>query len=512
MRLRPALLIGVSLLSAVPALAQPPQHQRNHSPSGSAAANRAAAKQLVSTQNAPHTLTEALVATYAYNPALLAERARLRSTDEGVPQALAGWRPTVVASGSAGYANGVAISTAGAVTRLGVQTGVGQQTNYTSLNRDLGTAQALLTQPLYTGGRVSASVQRAKNTVFAERANLIGQEETSFSDTVNAYVGVIQARQTEEIQKNNEDVLSQQLQATRDRFRVGEITQTDVAQAEAALASAHATLVTAQGSVLTAEASYIRAIGSAPPRDLAPPQPLKLPVRNGQEAAAMAGDNNPTVIAALFNLAAARDAVDVAFAALLPQLSLQGQAFQQTNPLQPGLNQRGYQITANLSVPLYQGGAEYSAVRAAKQTAAQQESLVADARRTAVQNAVQAWQTLVAALAAVDSSRAAVQANEVALEGIQRQALVGTSTTLDVLIQTQTLLNSRLTLIQNISNSITASYAVASAIGRLTARDLGLPVVFYDDTAYYNAVKNKWFGLSGPPESELFRNVNASPR
>jgi outer membrane protein len=233
-------------------------------------------------------------------------------------------------------------------------------------------------------------------------------------------------------------------------------------------------------------------------------------VRSGQEAAAMAAENNPSVVSALFTLAGARAAVDVAFANLLPQLSLQGQTFQETNPLQRGLNERGYQITANLSVPLYQGGAEYSGVRQARETVTAQERTVADARRAAVQSAVQAWQTLEAALAAADSSRAAVQANEVALQGEQRQALVGTATTLDVLVTQQTLLNARLTLVQNLANIITGSYGVASAIGRLTARDLGLPVVFYDDTAYYNAVKNKWFGLSGPPESRLYRTVSTS--
>ncbi len=129
-----------------------------------------------------------------------------------------------------------------------------------------------------------------------------------------------------------------------------------------------------------------------------------------------------------------------------------------------------------------------------------------------MQNAVQAWQTLEAALAAADSSRAAVQANEVALQGEQRQALVGTATTLDVLVTQQTLLNARLTLVQNLANIVTASYSVASAIGRLTARDLGLPVVFYDDTAYYQAVKNKWFGVSGPPELRLYRTVSTSGR
>jgi outer membrane protein len=496
MRLRPALLIGVSLLSTVPAWAQ----SRRGNDAGGAPGGRAAASRLTSSQNAPRTLAQALIATYANNPALLAERAHLRSVDEGVPQALSGWRPTVIVSGGSGYGDGL------------TREFLGGAWEKARTDRDIATAQATLTQPLYTGGRVDASVQRAKNAVFAERATLIGQEETSFTDTVTAYVGVIQARQVSDIDRNNEQVLAQQLQATQDRFRVGELTQTDVAQAQAALASARATSLTAQGSLLTAEAAYIRAIGSAPPPDLQNPQPLKLPVRTGQQAAMMAGDNNPTVIGSLFNLASARNAVDVSFAALLPQLSLQGQAIQSNNASARSLTTNGYQVVANLSIPLYQGGAEYSAVRQARETVAQQERLVADTRRTAVQNAVQAWQTLEAALAAADSSRAAVQANEVALQGEQRQALVGTATTLDVLVTQQTLLNARLTLVQNLSNIITASYAVASAIGRLTARDLGLPVVFYDDTAYYNAVKNKWFGLSGPPESKLYRAVSASPR
>ncbi|MGH7212933.1 MAG: TolC family protein, partial [Acetobacteraceae bacterium] len=333
-------------------------------------------------------------------------------------------------------------------------------------------------------------VHRANNAVYAERATLINQEETSFTDTVTAYVGVIQDRQILALDRNNEKVLGQQLKATQDRFRVGEITQTDVAQAQAALASATATRITAEGSVQTAEATYLRAVGSAPPADLVPPQPLHLPVRSEQQAATMAGDNNPSVISALFGLAGARNAVDVAFGALLPQVGLQGQAIQSNNASQRSFVQNGYQVLATVSVPLYQGGAEYSAVRQARETVGQESQLVSDARRTAVQNAVQAWETLQAALASAESSRAAVEANRVALEGTERQALVGTATTLDVLITQQTLLNSQISLVQNLASIVTASYAVASAIGRLTARDLALPVNFYNDTAYYEAVKN----------------------
>lgn len=487
MGLRRCLLFGVAaLLAAEPALAQqqrPPA--RGTTPRANAVAKAAAL---------PRTLQEALVATYSYNPALLAARASLRATDEGVPQALAGWRPTVIVAGSAGYGDGISRQYLASTGWLKAQT-----------DRDIATAQATVTQPLYTGGRVGASVHRAKNAVYAARANLVSQEETAFGNTVNAYVGVIEARQLLAIQINNEQVLRQQLQATQDRFRVGEVTQTDVAQSQAALASATASRLSAEGSLNTAIASYIEAVGSAPAPDLVPPQPLKLPVRTQQEAATMASDNNPSVIAALFTLAGGKNAVDVAFGALLPQVSLQGQTFQSNNASGRSVNSNGYQVIANVSVPLYQGGSEYSAVRQARETVQQDARLVGDARRTAVQNAVSAWETLQSAQAAAQSSRVAIQAGVVAVEGVERQALVGTATTLDVLTQQQDLLNARITLVQNLSQVVSSSYSVASAVGRLTARDLGLPVALYDETAYYESVKNKWWGVGVPNEETFYR-------
>ena len=149
----------------------------------------------------------------------------------------------------------------------------------------------------------------------------------------------------------------------------------------------------------------------------------------------------------------------------------------------------------NLAIPLYQGGTEYAAVRQAKQLAEQAQRLVDDARRTAVQNAVQSWETLVAARAAADSTRAQIRANEIALEGVEREAIVGSRTTLDVLNAQQLLLTSRTTLVQNLAQLVNASYGVAAAIGRLTALDMHLHVPLYDETAYYNAVKDKWVGL-----------------
>ena len=433
----------------------------------------------------PRTLTEALAATYSTQPALQASRARLRATDENVPQALSGWRPTVVLQGTAGGGDGTSRTYSPLVGRVQV----------TNNGRPLATVQATVTQNLYTGGRTQANVNRAKNQVMAERGTLIQQEQTSFNNTVSAYMGVIQTAQILALNINNEQVLAKQLQATNDRFRVGEITRTDVAQAEAALAGATAQRETAAGNLQTARGTFQQIIGFLPPDDLIEPQPLGLPVKSEQEARAMASANNPAVIVALFNDAAARDAVDVAGAALLPQISLQGQTFQQNNSATPRSQALGYQVVAQVSVPVYQGGSEYAAVRQARQTQQQTQRLIDDARRTAVQAAVQSWQTLASQRAAAASTRAQIRANEIALEGVQREAIVGSRTTLDVLNAQQTLLNSRTSLVQNLTQLVLASYQVAAAVGRLTARDMHLPVPLYDETAYYQAVKDRWIGL-----------------
>jgi outer membrane protein len=438
-------------------------------------------------QNLPHTLNEALAATYSNQPALQAERAKLRATDENVPTALAGWRPTVVLAGTAGYGDGL--------TREYITTTAFPENAKVRNQRDIASAQATVTQNIYTGGKIQANVSRSKNQVYAERANLIAQEQTSFTNAVSAYVGVIQAKELLALDVNNEQVLAKQLEATNDRFRVGEITRTDVAQAEAALEGARATRETAEGTLQTARGTFQQIIGVFPPDDLVDPQPLNLPVHSEQEASIFASSNNPTVISAQFNDAAAKDAIDVAFAALLPQLSVQGQTFQENNVGARNNAVNGYQVVAQLSVPLYQGGSEYSAVRQARQAEQQTQRLIDDAKRTAVQNAVQAWDTLVAAKASADSTRAQNRANEIALEGVEREAIVGSRTTLDVLNATQLLLTSRTTLVQNLAQVISASYGVAAAIGRLTARDMHLPVPLYDETAYYQAVKDKWGGL-----------------
>jgi outer membrane protein len=424
------------------------------------------------------TLQEALALAYSNNPALQAARAQLRAVDENVPQALAGWRPTVQLGGSVG--------TVDAETQV-------RRGTPNSTNRDPTSLNASITQPLYRGGRTVSSTARAENQVLAQRARLLATEQQVLLDTVTAYVNVIRDQEELRLNTNNEQVLMRQLQATNERFRVGEITRTDVAQAESRLAGARAARADAEGRLQTSRATFTRVVGE-PPQRLTPPQPLRVPVNSSPDAGRMAGQNNPNVVAALFDEAAARDFVDVQFSALMPQASVTAQSFRNDFSTDTVRRTTGNQVTANLTVPLYQGGAEHALVRQARQQAQQARQVVEDQRRLATQQATQAFESLQAQRAQADANRAQIRAAEIALDGVQREAIVGSRTTLDVLNAEQELLNARVTLVRALANVITASHNLAVAVGRLTARDMNLPVPLYDAEAYYREVRNRWAG------------------
>jgi outer membrane protein len=449
---------------------------------------------------AGQTLQEAMALAYANNPTLQAARAQLRSVDENVPQALAGWRPTVQVTGAVGQ------TTTG--TRPNT---VGPTGDWRS--RDTTQVQGSVTQPLYRGGRTVAQTRRAENQVLAQRARLFATEQQVMLDVVNAYVAVIRDQEEVRLNTNNEQVLTRQLQATNERFRVGEITRTDVAQAESRLAGARASRSDAEGRLQTSRATFTRLVGQAPLR-LTPPQPLRASAITAQQAGTLAAQNNPNVVAALFDEAAARDQIDVQFSNLLPQLSLNGTIFRSTGQTAAGaaaldgIRQDGTSVTANLTVPLFQGGSEHALVRQARQQAQQARQVVEDQRRAATQQAAQAYETFSSARAQVESVRAQIRAAEIALDGVQREAIVGSRTTLDVLNAEQELLNARVSLVRALANVITASHSLASAVGRLTARDMNLPVQLYDMEAYYRAVRNRWVGWGeyGGEESTATRS------
>ncbi|MCF3947642.1 TolC family outer membrane protein [Acidiphilium iwatense] len=440
----------------------------------------------------PATLTQALSEAYADNPTLQQQRANLRATDETVPAALAGWRPTVEIQGTAGRITGTSQEAFPGTNPFTGQSTLTRATLPQSRNEAIG--QITVTQPIFKGGATVAKTHQAKNDVYAARAQLLATEQSVFTKVVQAFVTVITDRQLLSLDINNRKVLGQQLRAVQDQFNVGEITETSVAQAKAALAGAQEQVEVARGNLHIADETFRQLVGAYPARHLVPPQPLVLPIKDKADLVRQAMLNNPSVVAALFTQAANQDAVDVAVAALAPQISVSASAFDESNPSGPHSRTTGGQVLANLTVPLYQGGSEYAAIRQARDKVQFAIAGVIDARRTAVQSATQAYEGLIASKAAVRSTDAQIRSDAIALDGTERQEIVGTRTTLDVLNAQQLLLNAQTTQIQNIANVVDESYAIAAAIGRLTATDLALPVTHYDDLKYYRSVKDALFG------------------
>lgn len=422
------------------------------------------------------TLDEALAKAYSTSPRLQARQAQLRAIDEQVAQANAGWKPTLNGSASYGYSQ---------------QVYQGSETSTHPRNLGVQLSQPLLKLQTFT------AVQSAKRAVDAARATLTSQEQQLLFDAVSAYMNVVRDQSVLKLQQNNETVLKRQLDAARDRFRVGEITRTDVSQAESRLADAAAARILAEGNLAASRANYKRVIGDAPVK---PAQPEKMPTLPGaiDEAIAQAESGNPDVIAAQYAYEQADKDVDTNLARLLPEISVVGsatRAYGQSSLLRERTD--GLSIGLQATVPLYQGGAEYARTRQAKQTRSQRSLELEETKRLAQEAAIRAWQLHKAAVAAIDSRRAGVKANALALEGIQQEAKVGTRTTLDVLNAEQEYLNAQVNLVSAEHDAVVAAYQVLSAVGKLTVTDLKLPVQAYDPQQHYDDVAGKWIGVGG---------------
>jgi outer membrane protein len=434
------------------------------------------------------TLTEAFAYAYNNNPQLLAQRAALRATDESVPQALSNWRPTVNFTGQAGFTRGDFFSGP-------TGNGFSKDTYASFVSKQL---DLKVTQPIYRGGRTEAQTRQAINTVQAARAQTVGVETLVFQQVAQAYLDVVRDQTLVEVSRSNEAVLRKQLEATRDRFRVGEVTRTDVAQAESSLAQATAQRINGEGQLEVSRANYSRAVGHPPGRLMLPRERPALPATR-EEALSLASNDNPNIIAASFTELAARDNVDFVRGQLLPQISIVGDLNRNFAPSFTLRNSRQdtASVTAQLTMPLYEGGAIYSQTRQAQQTVGQRRSQVDDARRQAVQTATQNWETLQAARASMVSFGAAVRAAQIALDGTQQEALVGSRTVLDVLIAEQQLFTTQSQLVTSQHDAALAEFNLAAATGRLIAPELKLPVKLYDMGRHYKLVKDKWLGFGG---------------
>ncbi len=424
---------------------------------------------------AAQTLEDALVYAYQNNPALQAQRARLRAVDEEVPAALAGWRPTVEIAGDIGASYS---RTDGMVPNAGSHTTAPHGVGLTA------------TAPLYQGGRVSAQIDSAENRVNAGRAQLQAVEQSILLDTVTAYMDVLRFLSEIELSRSSERVVRRQLQAAMDRLEVGEVTRTDVAQAEARLAQAGAERVAAEGGMMSARAMYQQVTGQVPSTLSWPPVPMGLP-ESEEDALAAANDANPSITAASFIAQAAQADIEAASAALRPQISIVGdlrQRFDNSNLIDQTTDAS---IRASVRVPLYQGGAANARIRQSKQIAAQRLLELDESRRTVQEMVAQAWRALTSARAQIAAFESQVAAAAVALDGVEQETRVGLRTTLDVLDAEQEHFKAQINLVRAQREEIVAAYQLKAAIGALTAQQLGLPVDLYDPEAYYRSVREE---------------------
>jgi outer membrane protein len=433
----------------------------------------------------------ALARAYRDNPQLNAQRASVRSTDENVPQALSGYRPKVAASGTAGEQK----TTMTEVTKI-----PGQPNIYTTLDQTVGTNSYGITasQTLFNGFQTANRTRTAESQVFAAREGLRVMEQTVLLNAATVYTDVLRDTANVQIQQSNVAALRKVLEDTKKRFSVADVTATDVSQALAQLAAAESALLAAESTLSTSKANYQTIIG-IPPKDLKPGAPVDRFVPGTLEAAIEAGGSqNPNVTAAMYGVDVAYLQVKIAEGSLYPTAALQGSVQQANDPAVGIVHQYSAGIIAQLTIPLYQGGNEYSLVRQQKENLGQQR-LNLDLVRRQVEAAVkQAWAQVQASKGQLQKAQVQVTAAEAALSGVRREVVVGERTTFDLLQAQQVLVNARITLITAQHDRIVASYSLVAAVGRLSPTVLKLPTEIYDPQVHYQQVRDNWVGVRTP--------------
>lgn len=431
------------------------------------------------------TLGGALTKAYINNPDINAQRAAVRASDENIPKANAGYLPTVQGSASAGFVN---------TQNLGSAFLNGNQL---LAPRSVGVS---VQENLFNGNKTYNSVRSAESTVLGQREQLRFTEQQTLLSGLTYYMNVMRDTATLELNRNNVEVLKEQLRQTKDRFNVGEVTRTDVAQAESALAQSQATYLVSQSNLQGSISSYRQVVGDQP-RSLAPVTPVaKLLPANLTQAVAISQAEHPAITASLHGVDIALLNVKISEAALYPTVNVVGS-------LQQAYDQQGLpfgskafigSVIGSVNIPIYDGGGSFASIRQAKEQVSQQE-LSADSQREKVRAAVVAsWFTNSNAAGVVHAAKAQVQAAEVALAGVREEAKVGQRTTLDVLNAQQTLLQARVQLVNAQHDQVVDSYTLLSAIGRLSVRSLGLSVAEYDPRTHFDLVKTKQFGVRTP--------------
>lgn len=428
------------------------------------------------------TLESALARAYSASPVINGERAGVRATDENIPQARAGYRPTITATADIGRSWGESdrrgVTTQSALTPRGI----GLQIN----------------QTLYNGGRTAASIRQAESQVYAARQNLEASVQDVLFQAAQSYMNVLRDSAILNLQRNNLDVLGEQLRQTQDRFDVGEVTRTDVAQAQARVAATRSQVSLAEANLRSSIAVYRQVVG-VDPRQLAPGNlPERLIPGSVDAAVGSALTENPNIVAARHALDAAQANVRLVEGELLPTLGLSGSVNHRYDTAVSGDRTTSAQVTAQLTVPIYQAGAVSARVRQAKEIAQQRRFDLEFVRDQVRASVIAAFGQLEAATAQIVAAQAQVSAAETALTGVREEARVGQRTTLDVLNAQQELLNARVSLITAQRDRIVAGFAVLQAMGRLTPQRLGLGTPIYDPSIHLEQVEGLWYGTQTP--------------
>jgi len=445
---------------------------------------------------AADTLKWALTQAYQNNPTLNSQRASVRATDETVPQALSGYRPRVSLTASAGeqYLDSH-VKTISTTTGRPV-------TTYSQTSGNIGVQQygGTITQTLLNGNGTASKTRQAELLVSAARETLRLTEQTVLLNAATAYMNLIRDAAILQLQRSNVEVLQEQLRQTRDRFTAGEVTRTDVAQAESRLASARATMLTAESNYVTSKSTYRQVIG-VEPGTLAAASPVdRLSPQTLQAGVEEARTRHPSVTTAMFNVDAAVFQVKIAESSLYPTLSVVGSAQQTYGSTTALTSLQGFagSVLGQFTIPVFQGGTEYSAIRQAKETLGQKRTDLDTARDQSQQTMTQSWGQLEAAKAQIQATTTQVNASEIALNGVREEARVGQRTTLDVLNAQQELVNARVSLVTAQRDRVVASYTLLAAAGRLSPEVLTLEVQVYDPTVHYHQVRDTWVGVRTP--------------
>lgn len=422
-------------------------------------------------------LSDVLAYTYRTNPDLNAARANLRVIDEGVPRAKGGWLPRVSSTLSVGYSQ------------------IDSETNASSTDGDVTPKDATIsvTQDLYRGGRTEADINQSEYRVQQERANMFDTEQNILLNALTVYMNVIRDKSVLELQQKNRERLETQLRATRDRFEVGEVTRTDVAQSEARVARAEADLIQAEGNVISSRVAFERVVGTVPDQLDSPDIDISLP-DSRESAVEQSVINNFSLIAAKFDERRLGEVIDLVYGELLPTVSVIGSADYSADSGFNDDRSTELSLTAQVIIPLYQKGQVSARVRAAKEDANRSRIVVESIRRNTVDLAARAYESWQTAVAQIVALKAGVDAANIALEGVEQEATVGARTVLDVLDAEQELLDAQVSLVSANRDEVVAAYTLLLATGKLTAVDLGLDVEFYDYDKHYRDVIDRVWG------------------